>query len=168
MPRCKECKEKYTRTMPLQVACSVKCAIAVGAKAETKKKAKESAKRKRDFLDSDIKHWKKKAREVFHAYIRQRDKDLPCVSCGRVSGCQWHAGHYRPSGINSALRYDERNVHKQCAQCNNHKSGNLFYYRLELITRIGIDVVLELEHNNETRRWTVDDLKEVFNHYKQR
>lgn len=166
MPRCKECKEKYTRTMPLQLVCSPECARPFAVKLEAKKRAKASAKRKRDFLDNDIKHWKKKAREVFHAYIRQRDKDLPCISCGRGSGCQWHAGHYRPSGVNSALRYDERNAHKQCAQCNNNKSGNLTPYRIELIRRIGLEVVLELEHNNETRRWTVDDLKEVYRHYK--
>ena len=36
---------------------------------------------------------------------------------------------------------DERNIHKQCVVCNQHKSGNLVPYRVELINRIGQEAV---------------------------
>lgn len=75
--------------------------------------------------------------EGFNQFIRLRDKDLPCISCGRYHQEQWHAGHYRSVGACPELRFDEMNVHKQCSVCNNYKSGNLTEYRLNLIRKIG-------------------------------
>ena len=30
-----------------------------------------------------------------NAFIRERDRDLPCISCGTLTSAQWDAGHYR-------------------------------------------------------------------------
>ena len=112
------------------------------------------------------------ARDTFNKYIRLRDKDEPCISCGYISdgknSRQWHAGHYRPAGQNTALRFDERNVHKQCEQCNRRKSGNLVHYRENLITKIGVVTVAILESEKSTKKWSVEELQEVIRTYKQK
>lgn len=142
------------------------CAIEYGVRKKQKEFRAETVRRKRELLDNDPKHWAEKAKEACHAYIRERDKGLPCISCGRHHDGQYHAGHYRPSGVNSALRYDERNIFKQCAPCNNHKSGNLGEYRKSLVMRVGAELVQWLDDNHEVKRWTVAELKEVHAYYK--
>ena len=47
---------------------------------------------------------KKECQVVFNAFIRERDKDLPCISCGRKLGLQ--AGHYYPTQGYDGLRFD--------------------------------------------------------------
>ena len=78
-----------------------------------------------------------------------RDAELGCVSCDKPKdwGGQWHAGHYKTVGARPDLRFNEKNCHKQCSVCNNHLSGNLAAYRIELINRIGIAAVEELERD---------------------
>lgn len=164
--KCKICKADFIPAKTMQATCfDFGCAIEYGARKRAKEYKAETVRRKREMLDNDPKHWAKKAREACHAYIRERDKDRPCVSCGRHHDGQYHAGHYRPSGVNSALRYDERNIYKQCSPCNNHKSGDLVNYRKSLIGRIGLDMVEWLDNNHEVKRWTVAELKEVHRHY---
>ncbi|MBW5405927.1 recombination protein NinG, partial [Morganella morganii] len=63
-------------------------------------------------------YFAKQAQTAFNAYIRERDKDLPCISCGRHHTGQYHAGHYRTTKAMPELRFDEDNVHKQCSACN--------------------------------------------------
>jgi hypothetical protein len=111
-------------------------------------------------------HHKLTQRE-FNAYIRLRDANLPCVSCGRFHQGQWHAGHYRTTKSQPALRYNELNCWRQCAPCNNHKSGNITEYRIELIRRIGIDLVewLEKDHK-QPAKWTIEELKALRKYYK--
>ena len=154
----------------MQVVCNYKCAIKLAESERVKKEQKafkaETVRRKKAILDTDIKHWKKKASVACHEYIRERDKLLPCVSCQRHHTGQYHAGHYRPSGVNSALRYDERNIFKQCSPCNLHKSGNLGEYRRHLISRLGIEVVEWLDNNSEIKKWSIDELKAIEAKYK--
>ena len=74
--------------------------------------------------------WLKEAQSEVNRYVRLRDKDLPCISCGRFHNGQYHAGHYRTVGSAPELRFELSNIHKQCAPCNNHLSGNIVNYRL--------------------------------------
>ena len=53
------------------------------------------------------------------------------------------------------------NVHKQCAPCNNHKSGDIVNYRIELVKRIGADKVDWLEGPHDPKRYTIEDLKTI-------
>lgn len=168
MRRCKLCRRKGAGLIiNLNAFCSLDHAIqwAKDERNQQAERIKEIRKQRRNYYDTDKGHWTKKARDACHRYIRHRDASLPCVSCGRNHTGQYHAGHYRPSGVNSALRYDERNIHKQCSPCNSHLSGNLSNYRVGLIARIGESAVVELETNHETKRWTVDELKEVYRYY---
>lgn len=110
-------------------------------------------------------HHKLTQRE-FNAYIRLRDANLPCVSCGRFHQGQWHAGHYRTTKAQPALRYNELNCNRQCSSCNNHLSGAITEYRIELIRRIGIDLVEWLERDFPAPKWTIDELKALRQYYK--
>lgn len=167
---CKVCKEKFRPERQMQTCCSYKCSIEY-AKELTKKKEKKKKQVRRkaikQFNDSDVAALKRKAQKVCNEYIRLRDAKEPCISCLYVgSGRQWHAGHYRPQGGNSLLRYDERNIHKQCSICNNHKSGNLVAYRENLIKKIGLETVEELESMNTVKKWSKDELQAIIYQYK--
>lgn len=167
---CKYCKEKYQPEKPNQIVCSAECAIAYSEKQRTKqlhtqarmeRKAlrdkKQALKTRSDYL--------KEVQVVFNKYIRLRDEHLPCISCGRFHGGQYHAGHYRTVGSAPHLRFNEKNVHKQCAPCNNHLSGNIIKYREGLLQRIGSAELDAIESNNRPVHYTIDDLKALKSHY---
>ncbi|NHB94610.1 recombination protein NinG [Photorhabdus cinerea] len=96
-----------------------------------------------------------------NAYVRYRDKDKPCISCGTTESSQWDAGHYRTTSAAPQLRFDIRQIHKQCIVCNRHHSGNLVPYRIELIDRIGIEAVEDIESNHGRHRWTIEECKAI-------
>lgn len=101
------------------------------------------------------------AQRSVNAYIRYRDKDKPCVSCGTCESSRWDAGHYRTTSAAPQLRFDERNIQRQCIVCNQHHSGNLVQYRVELIERIGIESVEAIESNHDRHRWTIEECKAI-------
>jgi len=76
-----------------------------------------------------------KAVKVVHAYVRERDKDKPCISCGIYTALE--AGHFYSGGHYSALKFNYDNIHGQCGRCNRHLSGNLNEYRKRIVERIG-------------------------------
>lgn len=158
------CRADFIPARPLQTACSVACAIALTqtqkarasrdqAKQEraARRAARERIKTKGDYM--------RETQAAFNEWIRERDRDLPCISCGRHHQGQYHAGHYRTVGANPELRFNPLNVHKQCAPCNNHKSGDIVNYRINLVQRIGADQVEWLEGPHEPQRYTIDELK---------
>lgn len=165
--KCKQCGQVFLPDRPMMSTCSYPCALDYAKALQEKKQKKERRATLKAFNDSDKNILKRKAIQVFNAYIRKRDEKLPCVSCGYKDGArQIHAGHYRPAGNVAILRFDERNVHAQCSICNNHLSGNLVNYRKELINRIGLDQVEELEATNEPKQYTIDDYTEIIKTYK--
>jgi hypothetical protein len=121
---------------------------------------------KKEVNNNDRSGLAKKAQAAFNSFIRERDKDLACISCGRHHQGQYHAGHYRSVGAAKQLRFNEINCHKQCAPCNNHKSGNITEYRINLIKKIGVDNTEALENNNEVKRYSVVEYKEIAELYK--
>lgn len=108
---------------------------------------------------------KKKAQDIFNAWIRNRDRELGCISCGAKID---HAGHYFNSGHYSSLTFDEINVNGQCLRCNNFMHGNLINYRIGLVERYGEDKVIQLEESriNAIKKWSRDELKEIILKYK--
>ncbi|MGT3294730.1 recombination protein NinG [Yersinia enterocolitica] len=111
-------------------------------------------------------YWIKQAQQAVNAFVRARDSSLPCVSCGTHSAAQWDAGHYRTTAAAPQFRFDPRQIHKQCSVCNQHKSGNIVPYRVELIKRIGIETVEAIENNHERRSYTVEELKGIRDYYR--
>ena len=168
---CKACGDKFRPSLSTQKACSVACALVLAPQGrETARKAiaqrerrevkvrKEKIKSRADYL--------REAQAIFNQWVRLRDAALPCVSCGRHHDGQYHAGHYRTVGANPELRFEPLNVWKQCAPCNNHKSGDIVNYRIELVRRIGADRVEWLEGPHQAQRYTIDDLKALKAEYR--
>ena len=179
--RCLQCREYEEVTSGIECnsgfLCSKDCLVEYQTKkamkkinkdriAKQKKIYKDFALKKRVYKLNDIKLRRKTAVTAFNAFIRLRDALEPCISCQRHHNGQYHAGHYKPAGINSALKFNELNVHKQCAPCNNNLSGNLTQYRINLITKIGIDAVVELENNKQITSYDCEKLKKIEVEYK--
>ena len=150
-----KCGKEFTPRSSTHRVCSPKCAI---------KAVKEQDKARREAVKPRSK-WLQEAQAALNAWIRARDAADPCVSCGRFHDGQWHAGHYLSTGARPELRFTETNVHKQCAPCNTHLSGNLVLYRAELIRRVGLLEVERLEGPHPSAKWTVEQLKEIKSRY---
>jgi hypothetical protein len=168
-PRPKKCKNpacgiSFPPQRLGQAVCSPKCGLAI--KDVNQERARKSLaqierreiKVRKEKLKSRADHLRE-TQAVFNEWIRLRDAALPCVSCGRSHEGQWHAGHYRTVGANPELRFNPDNVHKQCAPCNNHKSGDIVNYRINLVKRIGLERVEIVEGPHKPQRYTIEDLK---------
>ena len=160
------CSIKFVPQRLGQAVCSPACALAT--KDVNQQKARKSLaqverreiKVRKEKLKSRADHMRE-VQAAFNEWVRLRDADLPCVSCGRHHEGQYHSGHYRTVGGNPELRFEPLNAWKQCAPCNNHKSGDIVNYRIELVKRIGVEKVDWLEGPHEPKRYTVEDLKAI-------
>jgi len=156
---------------PLQTVCSFKCAGMYATEQRIKQEAnlkRIERKKTKEALDG-IKtksEWLKDAQRWFNKWIRIRDENEPCISCGRNHQGQYHCGHYRSIGSSPHLRFDEKNCNKQCAPCNNHLSGNAIRYREGLIRKIGSEELQKLESDQTPKHYTIDDIKEIKAKYK--
>lgn len=107
----------------------------------------------------------RKAEIVFNCYIRRRDEDEPCISCGQHRAF-YDAGHFVPVKNSSFLRYHEWNVNKECKGCNCFDEFHHVRYRKNLINKIGLDAVEWLEANERTvKKWTREELFEIIKKY---
>jgi hypothetical protein len=165
------CKTKFEPFNSLQQVCSTACALQKAQK-DFQKDAERKAKEQRKWIREQKAKVKsrgehlKEAQQAFNAYIRERDRHRPCISCGTYTAGQYHAGHYRTTKAAPELRFEELNCHKQCAQCNNFDSGNIVEYRISLIQRIGQEAVDWLEGPHEAKHYTTDELKEIKRKYR--
>lgn len=107
---------------------------------------------------------------VFSRYIRLRDchgGPGRCISCGRpstVSTCD--AGHFIPRA-HTATRWNIRNVHAQCRECNRMKDGNAAGYRRGLIERYGPEVIDQLKQKGrQTVKLTDNDYRTLTEFFK--
>lgn len=167
--KCKQCKTEYQKSNSLQKVCSTKCAVSYGRSERERKEKSKHLTTKRKFLANDVSHQKKKAQTAFNAFIRERDKNLGCVSCGKPKDWngQWHAGHFYTVGARSDLRFNEDNCHKQCSVCNNYLSANLVNYLAEIVKRIGKKRFEALERV-EIAKLTASDYSEITKTYKRK
>ena len=165
---CKACKKEFVPQRSFQSVCSnFECAISY-AKAKTKtNQSKDKRKAIKTLKMADRSYLTKIAQQVFNKYIRKRDENLPCYTCGHTGGRQRHASHFRPSGRNSKHRFNEMNVKSACSICNNHLSGNLVPYREALVRDYGLEAVEALENDNEPKKWSIEELKEIIEKYKE-
>jgi hypothetical protein len=151
--------------------CSPDCAVVIArGKQEKKRKALASIERReikvrKEKLKSRAERMRE-AQAAFNEWVRLRDSDRPCVSCGRHHEGQYHAGHYRSVGANPELRFEPLNVWKQCAPCNTHLSGNLVNYRLSLLQLIGPEKVDWLEGPHPASKHTVEEIKTIKAEYR--
>jgi len=183
MKKCKVCRKKFEAWNSLQVVCSPGCALKL-AKKQTLEREKADRKRlreKRNIL-KPISQLKSEAQSAFNRFIRLRDFDAGCISCGRsreevesgpsLQGGYWDAGHYKSRGARPMLRFVESNVHKQCKKCNGG-SGKFSAkeatvtgrYRDNLVEKIGLEQVEWLEGPHEEKKYKPDELREIKRKY---
>jgi hypothetical protein len=162
----KECRQCGASFIPFRFAakvCSPTCARRYVA--ETKKLETATTKARKEAIKT-IPQLIAEAQKEFNAYIRERDKDKPCICCGKPLGADaigggFDCGHYRSTGSASHLRFDERNAHAQRKHCNRYGAGRAVDYRIGLVARIGLDAVEALEADNEPVKWQRDVLRQI-------
>ena len=103
-----------------------------------------------------------KAQKVFNTFIRDRDRDFGCISCGANVD---HAGHYLSQGHHSLTRFNEVNTNGQCLRCNNFLHGNLIEYRKGLVKKYGEQKVLMLENTKGVKKWSTSELEAIIQTY---
>lgn len=164
--KCKNCKGLFKPYTSLQKYCTNSECLKVFIEAEKAKKwAKTKSKMKAELMT--LQDYIKLAQIVFNKWIRERDKNKPCISCGKEIKGVKHASHYLSAGGHSSVRFNENNVWVSCYKCNVMLSGNLLNYRKSLIKQIGLEEVESLENiSYENKKWTIDELKEIIAKYK--
>jgi hypothetical protein len=168
---CKACRTPFQKRTLMHAYCSHACGIADAEKMAAKRMAKAEREarvdlRMRKLAAKPRGWWLKRAQAAFNAYIRSRDAKLPCVSCLRHHDGAHDAGHYLTVGARPELRFDEKNVWRQCVPCNQHLHGNLILFRAELLRRIGPAEVDRLEGPHEAKKYGVADLQTIHDTYR--
>jgi hypothetical protein len=170
--KCNNCKEVFKPRKFNWKYCQSDVCNNIGVqeliKKVREKKAKDNRNNTKEEKEALLTHrdYLKIFQTVFNTYIRTRDKELPCVSCGKNNEKQFHAGHYRSVGSCPELRFEELNVWRQCATCNTYLHGNLIEYRKELIKRIGVDQVEWLEGPQPSNKLMIPEIKSKIVEYK--
>ena len=168
--KCKVCRAPFEKRSSQHVCCSMQCAIENADRVKAKRERQDKQARIEKLKTAS--DYRKEAQIAFNAYIRERDKDQPCISCGamnvanHLTGGSWDCGHYRSTGAAPHLRFDERNAHKQCKRCNRDLAGNVVEYRKGLVRRIGAEAVEALEADQAPRKYSAVELKALRDKYR--
>ena len=174
MKRCKVCRQPFEPRPPRALVCSEDCAgaFAVSKRLKEERRAEKAAqalerkdtKARKERLKSRS-ELAREAQQAFNQWVRLRDADKPCISCGRHHEGQYHAGHYLSVGARPELRYEPFNVWKQCSPCNTHLSGNAVLFRQALVREIGLERVEWLEGPHPAKKYTADELRAIKTEY---
>jgi 5-methylcytosine-specific restriction endonuclease McrA len=109
----------------------------------------------------------KKLDEAFSKYIRLRDEEYGCITCGKLlTFKELQCGHFF-SRSHLHTRWDEDNCHAQCYRCNCILHGNYINYTKYMIDRYGREFVDELEKKSMLiDKISTDTLLTMLEHYK--
>lgn len=142
--KCRNCRVWYKPKRTTQCVCSADCAFEKTKADKAKIRAREHKQRLHAL--KPLSQIIQEAQAAVNGFVRARDKDLGCISCGKPVT---EAGHYFHAGTKyqlSRLRLDPRNIHGQCTHCNRFKGGgNQHEYRKGLIIRYGERALTEIE-----------------------
>lgn len=172
--RNKLCKKLFTPQNGFHVYCDWKCAL-VGAANKTQAdkrllaKADREATKEQKRINMTYTQRVNEVKLIFQAWIRQRDANDACISCGSTTAEIWDGGHYKKAELYKGLIFNELNVNKQCRKCNTYLGGNESNYRTGLVAKFGIELVEDLERlANETRykKWDNEELESIKKKYK--
>ena len=105
-------------------------------------------------------------RTVCHEYIRKRDEFKSCISCGVPYNTNFQAGHFFKAELFSNLKFNEKNIHGQCKQCNLINEGNESGYRVGLMQRYGKEYLHELnemagDSKKNDYHWDREELEKI-------
>jgi len=163
----KACRLTFEPRSMSHKCCSPGCAMLHVTAEKARKDRKErqeglqKLKRRADYLED--------AQKAFNAFIRARDlaAGCGCISCGRHNADRWNAGHFKSVGAHPELRFNEQNVHLQCARpCNKDQGGNIHKYRIALLDRIGAQGVAYLEGPHGPAKYTIEQAQEITKTYR--
>ena len=106
----------------------------------------------------------------FSRYIRRRDTIKgygKCCSCGRfITFENSDCGHFI-SRDRIATRWDHRNAHAQCQNCNRFRSGEQHKHGMHIREIYGQEVVDELLWKSKfPKRYLDHEIKSLTEHYK--
>ena len=173
--KCRCCRIIFNPRNSLQIACGQECALKLAAGMRETRQRKALATEKKESRDKDKPYQLKQLEKACNAFVRERDKDLPCISCGSgdsryalgggIYKTVWQAGHYLAVGSHPELRFNPKNIHKQCIECNMHKAGNQIKFRQGLIARFSVDYVDYLEMKHPALHLTIDEIIELKKFY---
>jgi hypothetical protein len=186
MAKCVICKEKFKpKYNSLQKTCDIPCAIVYATEQNVKNAEKRRKKERQETRKAKIAlrtkpQWIKFTQPIFNKFIRFRDYDEPCISCGRydweiiekLTGGKWDCGHYKTVGAFPELRFEERNAHKQCKSCNggsgkytrkNHTVSQ--DYTENLIVRIGQEDVDWLNGPHDPKNYIIEEIQQIRKKY---
>lgn len=177
MPRKKKCRNPDCRQWfepfsSLAKACSMECALVVTRKdAEKRERKKTRQMRERIKTLSEL---CQEAQTEVNRYVRLRDADKGCISCGSPNVSD--AGHFFHAGSKyrtSPLRLDPRNLSAQCPKCNRYSGGgNAVEYMHGYIKRHGQEAFDELVaykeavDRGEVPSLTKDEAREIKRKYR--
>ncbi len=134
-PKCKNCKQPFTKTQPLQVACSYSCAIELAKPIAKKVIERKWNERKRVYKESKTDYFKLLQTEI-NKIARLIDYNQLCISCQKVpkkiNGC-----HFLSVGGHKSLRYNLFNIYAGCEKCNSELGGNIHGFDSGLILVFG-------------------------------
>ena len=160
---CKVCGKEFLPYTTTQPVCQISCLMEYNSEKEVKKRVKQM---KKDLLTH--KDYLNILQVVFNKYIRIRDKDKGCITCGKSFRDKFDAGHFLSVGAYPNLRFNEDNVHGQCVHCNQHLHSNNAEYFVRLPERIGLERFNKLlEQRKEPLKLTIPEIKILIEKYKQ-
>lgn len=96
--RCKICRAKFTALFENHRWCCPEHGAEFAMQelekkrekqAQAKAKKERAAWRKRKAAVKPLRYWEDMTQRVVNDYIRERDHDLPCISCGTLETVQW-------------------------------------------------------------------------------
>lgn len=168
--KCIECKEEFIPKTSLQKVCGYNCALIVGKRKAEEKANKERLKNEKFknelVYEKSIKASLINTKTQVHAFIRERDKYKPCISCGTEWNNEFQCGHHYKNETFETLKFHLDNLHGQCKRCNLFLDGNFDNYALNLPNRIGLErynylVNLASKDKQHSKVWNLENLKEV-------
>ena len=184
--KCTMCGEYFPKTNDAWIQTPVgwfhnhECAFKKANLKIQRAKKKQLIQRKKEHREKlkevkPLSHWLKLTQKVVNEYIRHRDKDRACISCGRTDddlstdslrGSVWDAGHFKTVGGHPELRFDTRNINKQCRKCNGFEGGQQKAHELGIAYRYGRDRVEWLNGPHEPKHYDrhyLERMRKVFN-----
>lgn len=171
-PGCAGVYERWTVHLQRQGCCrNPRCLLKKAEANRVKAEAKGRIKSKRELktwklANRTIKGWCLDARrDGFNPWVRLRDHDEGCIVCGRTDKPMYDAGHFMSVGARPELQFHPSNCHRQCRGCNCSIASVAGKYRTNLVEKIGLEMVEYLENYHAVTTWTVEDIKEIKQHY---
>ena len=162
-PKCKVCKNEFTRQQPLQQVCSFKCSIDYARINQAKKAkedwVKEKAERKEKIMTKS--DWEKLFQILINHIARLIDHNQPCIATNTMNGKR-NGGHRYSVASNPSIRFNLHNVHIQSEHSNVWKGGDNDRYDEGLERVYGLDYKDYVRSLNQTKplHLTIETIKE--------